>query len=163
VKLYEVRDLLRRGIREIDFVLNIGKLISRQFQYVEMELMQAAKACHEEGAVLKAIFENAYLTEDLKIIACKIVKRAEADFARTSTGFAPSGSTPSDLLLMKRVLKDYCGVKAASGIRSLDDALEAYRCGADRIGATRTAAILDEWKAQAAARASAAAPSEQSR
>jgi deoxyribose-phosphate aldolase len=151
VKLYEARDLLRRGVQEIDMVLNIGKLLSRQFQYLEMEVLQIAKACHENGAVLKVILENAYLTEDLKIIACKICKRAEADFAKTSTGFAPGGSTPQDLVLMKRVLKDYCGLKAASGIRTLEAALEAYRLGADRIGATHTAAILDEWKAHLAA------------
>lgn len=159
VKVYETRDLLRRGIREIDMVLNIGKLVSRQFQYVEMEVMQIAKACHEERAVLKVIFENAYLTEDLKVIACKIVKRAEADYANTSTGCAPSGSALEDLVLMKRILKDVCGLKAAGGIRSLDAALEAYRLGADRIGATRTADILDEWKQRLAERAAATAPS----
>jgi len=65
-KLYEARDLLRRGAREIDMVLNIGKLISRQFQYVEMELAQMAEACHDAGAILKVIFENAYLTDELK-------------------------------------------------------------------------------------------------
>ena len=88
-KLYETRDLLRRGVTEIDTVINLGKMISRQFQYVEMELQQMAEACHEGGAVLKVAFENGYLTEDLKTIACKIVKRAEADYARTSTPFGP--------------------------------------------------------------------------
>ena len=75
-KLYETRDLLRRGVTEIDTVINLGKMISRQFQYVEMELQQMAEACHEGGAILKVAFENGYLTEDLKTIACKIVKRA---------------------------------------------------------------------------------------
>jgi deoxyribose-phosphate aldolase len=131
-------------------VLNIGKLISRQFQYVETEILQISQTCHESGALLKVIFENAYLTEDLKIIACKICKRAEADFVKTSTGFAPSGATREDLILMKRVVKDVCRVKAAGGVRTLDQALEVYDLGCDRFGATQTAAILDAWKARLA-------------
>ncbi|MEO8028912.1 MAG: deoxyribose-phosphate aldolase, partial [Bryobacteraceae bacterium] len=90
-KLYEVRDLLRRGVTEIDAVINIGKMISRQFQYVEMELTQLAQACHEGGAILKVVFENAYLTDDLKTIACRLCKRAEVDYARTATPFGPAG------------------------------------------------------------------------
>lgn len=153
VKLYEARDLLRRGAKEVDAVLNIGKLISRQFQYIEMELLQLAKACHESGALLKVIFENAYLTDELKVVACKISKRAEVDYVKTSTGFAPSGYTKDDLLLMKRAVKDRCRVKAAGGVRSLETALEVYQCGCDRFGATQTAKILDDWKAQLAAQA----------
>jgi len=150
-KLYECRDLIRRGAREVDVVLNIGRLISRDFQFVETELLQISRACHESGALLKVIFENAYLTDDLKIIACKICKRVEADFVKTSTGFAPSGYTKDDLLLMKRTVKDVCRVKAAGGVRSLDTALEVYQCGCDRFGATQTAKILDDWKAALAA------------
>lgn len=155
-KLYECRDLLRRGAREVDMVINIGKLIARDFQYVETELLQMAKACHESGALLKVIFENAYLTNDLKVIACKICKRAEADFVKTSTGFAPSGYTKDDLLLMKRSVKDRCRVKAAGGVRSLETALEVYQCGCDRFGATQTAKILEDWKARLAAEAQVA-------
>jgi deoxyribose-phosphate aldolase len=161
-KIYEARDLLRRGIKEIDMVLNIGKLISRQFQYVEMELMQIAKACHEEGAILKVIFENAYLTEDLKVIACKISKRAEVDYVKTSTGFAPSGYTREDLLLMKRIVGDRCKVKAAGGVRTVETALEVYECGCDRFGATQTAPILDAWKARLDGQATPAANTENS-
>jgi deoxyribose-phosphate aldolase len=159
VKIYETRDLLRRGIKEVDMVLNIGKLISRQFQYVESEITQIAAACHESGAILKVIFENAYLADDLKIIAGKICKRSEADFVKTSTGFAPSGYTREDLLLMKRIVKDRCRVKAAGGVRSLETALEVYQCGCDRFGATQTAKILDDWK-QTLAGAAAATVSE---
>ena len=89
MKLYEARDLLRRGAKEIDMVLNIGKLRSRAFQYIETELLQMAEACHQNGAILKVIFENAYLTDELKIVACRICNRAGVDFAKTSTGFAP--------------------------------------------------------------------------
>jgi deoxyribose-phosphate aldolase len=148
VKLYETRDLLRRGVGEIDMVINIGKMISRQFRYVESELMQMAQACHEQGTVLKVIFENAYLTEELKVIACKISKRAGVDFSKTSTGFAPSGATVEDLRLMYRHCAPEVKVKAAGGIRTLEKAIEAYEAGCSRIGATATAAILDEWKAR---------------
>ena len=146
VKIYETRDLLRRGAKEIDMVINIGKLRSRQFQYIESELLQVSNACHDSGALLKVILENAYLTEDLKVIAMKICKRCEADFVKTSTGFAGSGWTEADLTLMKRVLRDECRIKAAGGVETLDAALEAYGLGADRIGATKTAVILDEWR-----------------
>lgn len=156
VKLYEARDLLRRGAREIDAVLNIGKMIARQFQYVESELLQLSEACHSEGAILKVIFENAYLTEDLKIVACKIVKRTKVDFAKTSTGFAPSGATLEDLRLLARHCLPAVQVKAAGGIRTLESALEVRDAGCTRIGATATAAILDAWKARLAAQAAAA-------
>ena len=156
VKLYETRDMLRRGIKEVDMVLNIGKLLSRQFQYVEMEIQQIAQACHESGAILKVIFENAYLAEDLKVIACKISKRAEADYVKTSTGFAPSGYTREDLLLMKRMVGDRAKVKAAGGVRTLETALEVYECGCDRFGATQTGPILEAWKARLAGQSATA-------
>jgi len=154
-KLYEARDLIRRGAKEIDMVINIGKLRSRQFPYVETELVQMAGACRSEGAILKVILENAYLSEDLKIIACKIAKRAEVDFVKTSTGFAPGGSTMADLRLMAAKCHPRVKVKAAGGLRTLDLMLEAYQNGADRFGATATAYILDEWKARLAQAAKA--------
>lgn len=158
VKLYEARDLLRRGVREIDMVLNIGKLLSRQFHYVESELAQMAEACHEQGAILKVIFENAYLTDELKIIACKIAKRAGVDFVKTSTGFAPTGARIEDLRLMYQHCAPVVQVKAAGGIRTLEQAIAVYEVGCTRFGATATAAILDAWKERLAQQA-AGAPS----
>ena len=157
VKVYETRDLLRRGVTEVDMVLNIGRLLSRDFQYVENEILQIANACHESGALLKVIFENAYLTEDLKVIATKICKRTEADYVKTSTGFAPSGYTREDLLLMKRLVGDAAKVKAAGGVRSLETALEVYECGCDRFGATQTGPILEAWKVRLAGQQAEAA------
>jgi deoxyribose-phosphate aldolase len=148
VKLYECRDALRRGAREIDMVVNVARLLSRQFQYVETELLQMADACHQEGAIVKVIFENAYLTDELKIVACRICARAGVDFAKTSTGFAPSGCTMEDLRLMRRHLPERIGIKAAGGVRTLEALLEARAAGATRAGATATAAILDAWKAE---------------
>lgn len=148
VKLYETRDLLRRGVTEIDTVINLGKMISRQFQYVEMELQQMADACHEGGGILKVTFENGYLTEDLKTIACKIVKRAGADYARTSTPFGPLPYSLDDVMLMKRLLGDHAKIKASGGIRTISDVLELRAAGCTRIGTIATVAILEDWKAQ---------------
>jgi deoxyribose-phosphate aldolase len=148
VKLYETRDLLRRGVTEIDTVINLGKLISRQFQYVEMELQQMAAACHEGGAILKVAFENGYLTEDLKTIACKIVKRAGADYARTSTPFGPLPYSLDDIALMKRLLGDRGKIKASGGVRTIGDVLELRDAGCARIGTIATVGILEDWKAQ---------------
>jgi deoxyribose-phosphate aldolase len=149
-KLYEARDLLRRGAREIDMVVAISKLLSREFQHVQMELLQMSELCHKEGALLKVILENAYLTDELKIIACRCAERAEVDFVATSTGFAPTGYTLGDIALMRRHLPAEIGVEAAGGIRTLDQALEVYQAGCTRIGTTSTAAILDEWQARMA-------------
>jgi deoxyribose-phosphate aldolase len=151
VKLYECRDALRRGAREIDMVINVARLLSRQFQDVETELLQMADACHHEGALLKVIFENAYLTDELKIVACRICARAGVDFAKTSTGFAPSGCTVADIRLMRAHLPEQIGVKAAGGVRTLEKLKEVRAEGATRVGATATAAILDAWKQELAA------------
>src|SRR5215471_14374216 len=150
-KLYEARDLLRRGAREIDMVIAISKLVSREFEYVQMELLQMSELCHKEGAILKVILENAYLTDELKIIGCRCCERAEVDFVKTSTGFAPSGYTVEDIKLLRKYLPEEIGVKAAGGLRTLDQVLEVYDLGCTRIGSTRTAAFLDEWKARLAA------------
>jgi deoxyribose-phosphate aldolase len=148
VKLYETRDLLRRGATEIDTVINLGKLISRQFQYVEVVLQQMAAACHEGGAILKVAFENGYLTEDLKTIACKIVKRAGADYARTSTPFGPLPYSLEDVALMKRLLGERAKIKASGGVRTISDVLELRKAGCARVGTIATVSILEDWKAQ---------------
>jgi deoxyribose-phosphate aldolase len=159
VKLYETRDLLRRGVKEIDTVLNVGKMISRQFQYVENELEQMAQACHEQGAVLKVAFENGFLSDDLKTIACRIVKRAGVDYARTSTRFGPAPYSLDDLRLMHRLCGDRVKLKASGGVRTITQVLAIREVGCARIGTIATVAILEDWKAQIAAR-TAAAPSE---
>ena len=155
-KLYEGRDLLRRGAKEINFVVNIGKMLSRQFQHVETEILQMAESCHQEGAILKVVCECAYLADDLKIILSKILKRTQADFADTSTCYGPGGYRLQDVQLLKRVLGDTVKIKASGGVRTLEKALEAYEAGCDRFGATFTAPILEEWKRRLAAQPKAA-------
>ena len=148
-KLYETRDLLRRGAKEIDVVVAISKLLSREFQHVQVELLQLSELCHKEGAVLKVILETAYLTDELKIIACRCAARAEADFVQTATGFAPMEASIEDLRLLRKHLPEEIGIKAA-GLRTLDQLMEAHAAGCSRAGTDSTAAILEEWKARLA-------------
>jgi deoxyribose-phosphate aldolase len=150
-KLYETRDLLRRGAREIDFVINISKLLARQFPYVETELLQASEACHKEGAIFKVILENAYINDEHRVIACRICSRVDADFISTSTGFAASGYSAADVKVLRKHSAEETGIKAAGGMDSLDVVLEAREAGCSRIGTSETVKILDEWKHQIAA------------
>jgi deoxyribose-phosphate aldolase len=140
-KLYEGRDLLRRGVKELDMMISVGKLISREFQFVETELMQMAKSCAEAGATLKVNLGSQYLDNDLKIIAFKICKRIEAPFVGV-------GYSLQDLSLLRPLLKDRVQMKAVSGIDSLAHALEVREAGCTRMAATATASILDDWKVQ---------------
>jgi deoxyribose-phosphate aldolase len=148
VKLYEARDLLRRGAREIEMVVNVGKLVSRQFQHLESEIVQMVETCHADGAALKLVFENAYLTTELKIIACKLSRLAGVDYAKTSTPFGPGGWTLDDLALMKPRLAGRVKLAADGRIDTLESALAVYNAGCDRFSTTATAAILEEWKAE---------------
>jgi len=145
-KLYEARDLLRRGAKEIDMVIGTPKLLSREFQYVQSELLQMAELCHKEGALLKVILETGYLTEELRIIACRCCERAEADFVETTTGYGPAGSMLDDVRLLRKHVPEEVGVKASGDIGTLDEVLAAIEAGATRIATTATAAILDDWK-----------------
>jgi len=147
-KLFEARQALEAGAAELDMVLNIGKLLSRRFDYVEGEIRGIRETAHAAGALLKVIFENAYLTDELKIEACAISTRAAVDFVKTSTGFAPGGATDHDLRLMRRHCPPSIQIKAAGGVRTLDRALEVRALGCSRFGATATAAILDELTAR---------------
>ncbi len=146
VKLYEGRDALRRGAREIDMVLNIGKLRSRRFQFVETEIMQMAQACHDNGALFKVILESGFLDEELKIMACRSCRRTGTDFASAVTGFADAGATPADLRLMVQHCRPRVEVKAAGDVRSLERLIEVHEIGCTRAGTADTAVILDAWK-----------------
>jgi deoxyribose-phosphate aldolase len=149
-KLFEAREALAAGAVELDMVLNIGRLRSGDTEYVEKEIEGICRLAHGKGALLKVILENAYLDDRQKEEACRLSARAGADFVKTSTGFAPSGATLADLRLMRRTCPAWMKVKAAGGVRTLDDALAVRSAGASRFGATRTAEILEEAKRRAA-------------
>jgi deoxyribose-phosphate aldolase len=152
-KLYEVRDLLRRGAKEIEMVIAIPKLLSREFQHAQSEIDQAVESCRQEGAALKVVIETAYLPRDIKIIAIICCESAGADMVVTSTGFAPGGYTADDLALIREHGPLDGGIKAVGAFETVDDVLAAHAQGCTRIATTATARILDEWSARVTAAA----------
>jgi deoxyribose-phosphate aldolase len=149
-KVFETRRALEQGAHEIDMVLNIGALKSRRDADVQADIAAVVEVAHGGGAIVKVIFENAYLTDDEKIRACHVTEAAGADFVKTSTGFAASGATHEDLKLMRANTSVHVQVKAAGGVRTLDALLAVMELGVTRIGATATQAILEDFKARKA-------------
>lgn len=157
VKVFETVEACRDGAQEIDMVINIGKALQGDLDYVEQEVKSVADACHENGAILKVIIETDFITDNnMKIALCKLCSRAGADYVKTSTGYGfvrkPNGdyhyvgATIADVRLMKKFVGEGVGVKAAGGVRNLDQLLEVQDAGASRCGATATFAILEEAK-----------------
>lgn len=144
IKLAEARQALKDGGQELDVVINISKACSGDWQYVQEELSALAEVIHAGGAKIKVIFENAYLDEASKIRLCEICAEIGVDWVKTSTGFAPSGATLSDLKLMREHSPERVQVKAAGGIRDFDALLAVRAIGVSRVGATRTKAMLEE-------------------
>jgi deoxyribose-phosphate aldolase len=146
VKQAEARQALADGASELDMVINIGALRSGKYEYVGAEIKAICDIAHPAGALVKVIFENAYLTDAEKVKACQLSETAGADFVKTSTGFAPSGATIEDVRLMRASVSEKVQVKCAGGVRTLDALLAMIDAGVTRSGATATAAILDEFK-----------------
>lgn len=146
-KLAESDDALRLGAQELDMVINIGALKSGDRSLVQVEIQSLAKAAHEKGAILKVIIETALLSTDEKILACQLAAEAGADFVKTSTGFSTAGATANDVALMRGVVGQQIGVKAAGGIRTGADLVTMVEAGANRIGASASVAIVREFGA----------------
>jgi deoxyribose-phosphate aldolase len=142
VKVFAVRDALRRGAKEIDTIMNTGKLISRQFQYLETELLQMADACHAAGATLKVALESEHLNEELNVVACRIARRAGVDFL--------AAHTIEDIALLKNHSRDRLKLKAAGPVESLEAALEFRTAGCARVQSLNPKPVLDAWKARLA-------------
>jgi len=143
VKLDEVRQALKDRATELDMVINISQARSGNWEYVEREIRLLTEATHGGRAKIKVIFENAYLDDDAKIRLCEICGDIGVDWVKTSTGYAPSGATLADLVLMRRYSPPEVQIKAAGGIRTFDALLEVRGLGVTRVGATRTAEILN--------------------
>ena len=156
-KVFEAVRALGDGARELDMVIQIGALKSGRDSDVEADIAAVVGVAHAAGAIVKVIFENAYLTDDEKIRACRLSEAAGADFVKTSTGFAAGGATHDDLRLMRANTSPHIGVKAAGGVRTLDALLEVMALGTTRIGATATKAIIDDFRARKAGLAPVAA------
>jgi deoxyribose-phosphate aldolase len=144
VKLAEVQQALNDGATELDMVINISQARSGNWDYVSREISLLTEAAHAAGAKIKVIFENAYFDDTAKIRLCEICGDIAVDWVKTSTGYASSGATLPDLQLMRRHSPPQVQVKAAGGIRTLDALLEVRAVGVSRVGATRTAEMLDE-------------------
>lgn len=142
VKVFEAQQAIRDGATEVDMVINVGALKSRDYELVERDIASVARACHADNAILKVIIEAALLTDEEKVIACQLSKVAGADFVKTSTGFGPGGATVEDVALMRRVVGPTMGVKAAGGIRTYEDAQKMIAAGASRIGASASVKII---------------------
>ena len=158
VKVFEARRALADGATELDMVLQIAALKSGRDADVQADIAAVVEVGHAAGAIVKVIFENAYLTDDEKIRACHLAEAAGADFVKTSTGFAPSGATHDDLRLMRANTSPHVRIKAAGGVRTLDALLAVMELGVTRIGATATEAIILDFRARKAASTSAGAP-----
>jgi deoxyribose-phosphate aldolase len=157
VKLYEARDLIRRGAVRLEVVVNPSKLIARQWVYVETEMLQMAQVCKESSVELTAVLESPILNEEHKIVACRICKRAAVDFVATATGYA-GPFTSADLALYVRKCDPWIKVKASGPIAGIDDVLAAWKQGASRFSSRRVEPILVEWKKRLAAKPPEAVP-----
>ncbi|HEY6952353.1 MAG TPA: deoxyribose-phosphate aldolase [Bacteroidota bacterium] len=141
-KAFEAERAIRDGAREVDMVINVGMLKSGENDYVEKDIAAVTSTAHKFDVLTKVIIETGLLTDEEKVKACLLAKRAKADFVKTSTGFAKGGATVGDIALMRRVVGPELGVKASGGVRTLEQAKALIESGADRIGASASVKIV---------------------
>jgi deoxyribose-phosphate aldolase len=154
-KVFEAERAIADDATELDMVIQIGALKSGRDADVQADIAAIVDVAHAAGAIVKVIFENAYLSDDEKVRACRLTEAAGGDFVKTSTGFAPSGATHDDLRLMRASTSPHVQVKAAGGVRTLDALLDVMELGVTRIGATATEAIILDFRARKAGAAPA--------
>lgn len=142
VKAFETKDAIAKGAHEVDMVINIGKLKDKEYDYVKEDIKAVVDAAKGK-ALTKVIIEACLLTNEEKVIVCKLAKEAGVDFVKTSTGFSTGGATPSDIKLMRETVGPELGVKASGAVRSLEDAMAVIENGATRIGASASIAICE--------------------
>jgi deoxyribose-phosphate aldolase len=148
VKALEAHLALSEGATELDMVVNIGQVLGGEWDAVSDDIGSLCGIARSKGALVKVIFENCYLNDDQKIRLCQICGDHGADYVKTSTGYGSGGSTEADLILMRRAAPPHVKLKAAGGVRDLDGAIRCVELGCDRIGASRTAEILDALRAR---------------
>ncbi len=150
VKVFEAEQAMADGASELDMVINIGQAKGGEWQAVASDIAAITKSAHDGGAIIKVIFENCFLNDHEKTRLCRICGDVGADYVKTSTGYGTGGATHDDLRLMRQAAPPHVKLKAAGGIRTLDSMIEVAQLGCDRIGASRTAEILDELKSRLA-------------
>lgn len=147
-KVFETTDAIEKGADEVDMVLNIGALKSKNFDIVLRDISEVAKAAHNKGKILKVILETCLLEKDEIIKACQLSKEAGADFVKTSTGFSTGGAKEEDVALMRKTVGDLMGVKASGGIRTLEKARIMIENGATRLGVSAGVQIMEELESE---------------
>jgi deoxyribose-phosphate aldolase len=148
VKVFESELALADGATELDMVVNVGKVLSGEWNSVADDVRAVVEVAHRAGAKVKVIFENAYLKDEHKRELCRICGEVRADWVKTSTGYAETGATVEDLKLMREHSPAWVQVKAAGGVRTYEKLLEVRAIGVTRVGATATKTILDDAKAK---------------
>lgn len=141
-KVFETKKMIEAGAQEIDMVINVGALKSRDSEYVSEEIRQIVQAA--DGKTVKVIIETCLLTDDEKVLACRLSKEAGAAFVKTSTGFSAGGATTADIALMRKTVGNDIKIKASGGVKTLADAVAMINAGADRIGTSSGVAIISE-------------------
>jgi len=141
-KRFEAMKASAEGAREIDMVVNISAIKSKDWNYVLDDMSSLAQICHQQGSLLKVILETCLLTEEEKKKTCELALNANVDFVKTSTGFSTHGAKVEDILLMKSIVGDKCGIKASGGIKSLEIAMEMINAGATRLGTSSGVDIM---------------------
>lgn len=148
IKVFEAERAMDEGATELDMVVNIGHAVGNKWDAVRADVAAVTKAAHARGAIVKVIFENCYLDDAQKVRLCEICGEVKADYVKTSTGFGTGGATHADLILMRKAAPPHVKLKAAGGVRDLDQAIAVAEIGCDRIGASQTAPILDALRAR---------------
>ncbi len=148
VKVFEAERAMDDGATELDMVVNIGKVLSRKWTEVQVDIAAVVEAAHRRGALVKVIFENCFLQDEHKEQLCRVCAEVRADFVKTSTGYGSSGATDEDLKLMRRCSPPHVRVKAAGGVRTFERLLAVRALGVSRVGATASQVILDECRRQ---------------
>jgi deoxyribose-phosphate aldolase len=147
VKVFEAERAMDDGAAELDVVVNVGKVLSKDWKYVADDVRAVVEEAHRRRALVKVIFENCFLKDEHKEELCRICGEVGADFVKTSTGYGDSGATDDDLRLMRRCSPPRVRVKAAGGVRTFERLLAVRELGVSRVGATATRAILDPARA----------------
>lgn len=145
-KLFETEDVIQKGAKEVDYVINLVELKSGNWEYIEKEMAGIVAVCNKHNVVSKVIFENCYLTDEEKVELCQVALKVRPNFIKTSTGFGSGGATIEDVKLMKSIVGEAIKIKAAGGIRDLQAALAMIKAGASRIGTSCGTQIIDQLK-----------------
>ena len=151
-KVYEAKNAVANGAEELDVVINVGALKSGDYDYVRREISDLVDAAKLSGMtqesnriLVKVIIETPFLTDEEKVLACKIVRDAGADYIKTSTGTAPNGAMKQDVQLIRSIVGPSMGVKAAGGIRTIEHAMDLLDAGASRLGTSTGVALLEAY------------------